>query len=756
MNIKSCIYFNSNIMDTDDFIELLSMCKEENEVYYYIHNTIDSMSECENHMEAFDCVIEKIRDLYYNKGESPWTDEIYDYYVDIISHMSDDFKHKYGNGAPEVGHEGAGEKSTLPLYMGSMNKLKSKKEIENWLKIYNPSTIDDDVKYLCSAKLDGISALYANGILYTRGNGKQGRNISYLLKYLGIDNICKDAMKDYYLRGELIMKKSVFNDYYKDSYNNSRNLVCGIMNRKYNSSYQEFYKHIDFIIYDIHHIDPDKEIMDFHKKFKLMKYIANQCDANVHCVDHYVLEHSFQQEVFDKVLLHWKKHCLYEIDGIIISHNKKYQVISGENPKYSFAYKNNSLCIHKVDCEVGEVIWNVSKDYYVKPKIRLSQEVLCENSRINFVTGFNAKYICEHGICPGSKIQIGLSGNVIPHIFQVYSSGNPNHIKGKDVQRYLPNAEELGSDYVWSKNKVDLILVDKDNVYSEIKRNMIFFKSLNMKCGLQETTLVNLYNEKGIYRLEDILCLSVFAWCEVSKIGEKKAQGFVQCFKTILDKNNMIKDFGGKDTLREKGLQAYVNFANGSQCFDRGLGNKKIINILDYLNKLSLKFPDEFLFHEIYDNSYVYDWTPYILHKMELFKCKGVTQVQMKSFLKGLIDFNTFMYKLRATLMQKIKVVMIQPKDLLLYFVYDKKDKNEVLNNTNDNRENVVMTGFRSKVLEEGFKKKGYIISNSVNKMTKYLVVKNIDNIGNSAKVKKAQEYGNVCILGMDEALARL
>ena len=755
MNIKSYTYFNSKIMDADEFVELLSLCREEDDVYYYIHNTIDSMSENIDYMDLFNNVIEKIRDLYYNKGESPWTDEVYDYYVDIVSHISDEFKIKYGNGAPEVGHAGVGEKSTLPLYMGSMNKLKSKKEIENWLKTYSTATIDDNIKYLCSAKLDGISALYADGILYTRGNGKQGRNISYLLQYLGIDSGCKDTLKGYYLRGELIMKKDTFQDHYKDTYNNSRNLVCGIMNRKYSASYKELYSNVDFVVYDVHHIDPEKGIMDFQTKFKLMKYLTNHLNANIHCVDHYVLENSFQQEVLDKVLVHWKKNCHYEIDGIIVSHNKKYPVAVGENPRYSFAYKNNNLCIYKVDCEVGEVIWNVSKDYYVKPKIKLSKEVLCENSKINYVTGFNAKYICEHGICPGSKIQIGLSGSVIPHIFQVYSSGNPNHVKGKDTQRYLPSASELGSDYVWSKNKVDLILVDKDNVYSEIKRNMFFFKSLNMKCGLQETTLVNLYNEKGIYKLEDILCLSVFAWCEVSKIGEKKARGFVECFTFVLNKENMVHGFGGKDTVRERSFRTYVDFATGSQCFDRGLGNKKLMNILEYLNKLSLKYPDEFLFQEIYDNSYVYDWTSYIFQKMQVFKCKGITHVQMKSFLKGLIDFNTFMYKLRSYLMQKIKLVIIQPKDLLLRFAYKKDEKNEVLNN-NITKENVVMTGFRNKDLEEGFKKKGYVISNSVNKMTKYLIVKNIENIGSSTKVKKAQELGNVCILGMEEALARL
>ena len=64
---------------------------------------------------------------------------------------------------------------------------------------------------------------------------------------------------------------------------------------------------------------------------------------------------------------------------------------------------------------------------------------------------------------------------------------------------------------------------------------------------------------------------------------------------------------------------------------------------------------------------------------------------------------------------------------------------------------NVVLTGFRNKELEEKFKQKGYVISDSVNKKTKYLIVKDSNNIGTSMKVKKAQQLGSVKIVGLNE-----
>ena len=73
---------------------------------------------------------------------------------------------------------------------------------------------------------------------------------------------------------------------------------------------------------------------------------------------------------------------------------------------------------------VDHVIWNVSKDKYLKPKIKLKHSLCCNGSNIEYVTGFNAKYIIQNRICNGTRLSVGLSGNVIPHIFGVHSDGD--------------------------------------------------------------------------------------------------------------------------------------------------------------------------------------------------------------------------------------------------------------------------------------------------------------------------------------------
>ena len=467
-------------------------------------------------------LIEGLNDLYYNQGDSPLNDQCYDI---LCACVYEDFEEIKTHFEEKVGHEVSSDSSVkLPFYMGSMNKIKSEKEINSWSRKYSNSLVIDPIKYIFSAKLDGISALFSGNVLYSRGNGIYGQNISYLLPYL-FSQECLTYLNDnnIILRGELIINKQVFTENYQDKFSNARNLVCGIVNRNYNESYESFYKDIDFVVYDIYdHTKCPRE------KFVLIKKIENMFQE-FKCVSFYAHSKNINMSLCNNLLQKWKESYNYDIDGIICTHNKIYQLVQGENPKYSFAFKNNDMCVSMAIGIVDEVLWNVSKDNYIKPKIKFVEPVMCDNSKVSYVTGFNAKYIIEKEICKGAKLEIGLSGNVIPHIFNVLQGGNYS-----DEKELYPSEEILGSSYKWSKNKVDLICENEDNVSSVIKKNMMFFKNMEMKCGLQETTLVNLYKDKGIYYLHDVLGLRLESWVSVNKIGDNKAKGFLQCFKEKL------------------------------------------------------------------------------------------------------------------------------------------------------------------------------------------------------------------------------
>ena len=64
---------------------------------------------------------------------------------------------------------------------------------------------------------------------YTRGNGKMGKDISHLLKYIKIPDLT--SYNDITIRGELIIKLEKYNEL-KDNGANSRSFVSGIVNSK--------------------------------------------------------------------------------------------------------------------------------------------------------------------------------------------------------------------------------------------------------------------------------------------------------------------------------------------------------------------------------------------------------------------------------------------------------------------------------------------------------------------------------------------
>ena len=119
-------------------------------------------------------IMEKILDVannaYHNSGNNTMTDNEFDC---LKEQLVNEFPNsKYKN---KIGEDIVNNKIKLPFHLGSMNKLKTDKSINNWTKKYNGN-------YCIMDKLDGCSALYiykeGKYKLFTRGNGDYGQDIT--------------------------------------------------------------------------------------------------------------------------------------------------------------------------------------------------------------------------------------------------------------------------------------------------------------------------------------------------------------------------------------------------------------------------------------------------------------------------------------------------------------------------------------------------------------------------------------------------
>ena len=144
---------------------------------------------------------------YYCNNKSLMTDEEYDILKEYIEDKyPDNIAITEGHTMCSVGVEK--KKIDLPFEMWSMDKIKSEKDINLWKKKYQGP-------YMISAKVDGVSAGYSTKsgkpLLFTRGNGRIGQDISHAIEYLNLPN--KPNLE---IRGELLMKKDVFQKNWSD------------------------------------------------------------------------------------------------------------------------------------------------------------------------------------------------------------------------------------------------------------------------------------------------------------------------------------------------------------------------------------------------------------------------------------------------------------------------------------------------------------------------------------------------------------
>ena len=468
-------------------------------------------------------------DIYYNSGLSTgFTDFQYDILKEIIQKREPNY-------IPPIGSKiRSGENEIkLPYYLGSMNKFKPENisDLERWIE-------KNEVKEcIIQDKLDGISCLLTikneKINLYTRGNGEVGSDISYFQPYF--KNIPKKRDISISVRGELIMKKRTFKEKYSNEFANARNFVSGRIGSK---TVREGLEDIDFVAYEIISsgvlIKPEEQL-------KILK------EYGFLTVNNYILKDVNIDELVSS-FINAKENSEYEIDGIIVQNNVPYKRNITGNPSYAFAFKVR-LDTNLAEVKVEEVEWNISKWGAIKPRIRIVP-VNLNGVTITYTTGFNAKYIMDNKIGPGTILKITRSGDVIPFVVEVL----------KSTFAQMPDI-----DYKWSDTKVDIYTEQNEDIMC-IKLVTSFFTSLKIK-HVNEATVQKMY-EHGLNNILKII--------EAQKEDFEKIEGFGKRLaeRTYDNIHQGLKNISLATLLGASGI------------FGMGLGIRKLETLLNSIPNL--------------------------------------------------------------------------------------------------------------------------------------------------------------------------
>ena len=454
---------------------------------------------------------------YYSDEEPIISDQVYDIILEVLQER--DPNNKIIN---NIGFKSSNDKIKLPYFMGSMNKIKTKDGVKTWLTKYNTNS-----KFIISDKLDGISALYSNNKLYTRGNGEYGRDISGIIKYLNIPKI-----DNVVLRGELIISKDKF-DKNRGEYTSARSMVNGLIALKYGNALLSI---LDFVVFEV--IEPKLtpyEQLEYIKQkgFKVPNY------KEIDYVD--IIDWKNDEDNFlKKTLNNFKINSNYDIDGIIVTHNILYARIIG-NPKNSIAFKSNNY--GKVT-KVVDIEWSVSKYGVLIPRIKFEKVDL--GSMVEYCTGFSGKYIFNNCLGPGSKIRVILSGDVIPYIVEI-------------ISRTYPKMPNVG--YKWNDNKLHCILLEDD---SELIKKKILHFIKTIKIEYLSIGIISKLYENGYTTISSILHIKKEDLLNIEGFKETLSNKLISSINEIISKPIYL------------GLLMVASLE-----FDRGYGLKRVKKILD-------------------------------------------------------------------------------------------------------------------------------------------------------------------------------
>lgn len=639
---------------------------------YYYNNDLPTKEE-ENKMKQW-FKLDNLKEV--ESFLSSISDNQYDQMVEMVQL----------NTLTDVGSTPHNKKCNLPVFMGSLDKIKNDTDYLSWKKKLS------NTELMITEKLDGISSLLTLNIvngkkeikLYTRGNGKIGCDISHLVKYMNLKQQINNIFLDFknklpiYIRGELVISRFVNDNL------NLRNIVSGLVHTKeITDDIILKLKEVDLVAYRLYNCN-----------YNFLSQIEKLDELTFNIPQYKVLKNpSFER--LEMVLDEFVDESRYQIDGIVVSHNSIYNIDPvDKNPEHSIAIKNTG---ESKETEVVDIEWNVSKHGVYKPRVKI-QPVNINGAKIEWVTGFNGKYIYDNQIGKGTLIEIERSGDVIPNIKKVIKSTKADMPKG---------------DWEWNKTHVDICIKEEYNDEMEIKKLFTFFQELECP-HLGPKTIETLY-ENGFKTVLDVLELTKEDLLNTNKFKDKSAENVLSGIK-------VAKNF--LTNINDSNLHILMY---GSGSFGFGFGSKKIKLILERFPKII----------EEYNENEREEWISNVK------SVKGISE-QAEPFIDCINKYKKFIKTIKNyiqyTTLSKEKELKIQ-KTKTSSMIRDEGPSSKT--------EAIVLSGFRDKLLKQTLEENGHIVNDNVTKETT-IVIYNEDDT--SSKCQKAKKMG-ITLVQKDDVL---
>lgn len=428
----------------------------------------------------------EVANILYRGGELLITDQEYDF-VFLAELKTRDPGHPFLH---TVEPEPVADSKTveLPVRMLSTEKAYDFKVVERWAGRVEKAASEcgtdfDSLVFRATPKLDGFAAYDDGQMLYTRGDGRRGTDITRVFDR-GLQ-VAEGGSRGLGA-GEIVVSKSYFRENLAGFFDNSRNFQASLIKEK---------------------------------ELEEPAAAAIKCGEAVFFP--FDLLPSWQgswaelKAAFEIVVDELWTTLDYDIDGIVLEVTdervRNQMGATRHHHRWQLAFKRNT---ETAEVTVLQVIPQTSRSGRVNPVAELEPTRL-SGALIRRASAHHYAMVKAKGIGPGAQIILSRSGEVIPKIEEVL----------EPVEPLLPDAcPSCGADLIWEKDY--LVCVNNMNCPAQITHSIEhFFKTLGNIDGFGPSSIRKIY-EGGIRSLPEIYRLRAEDF-EKLGFGPKQAANMV-------------------------------------------------------------------------------------------------------------------------------------------------------------------------------------------------------------------------------------
>jgi DNA ligase (NAD+) len=352
----------------------------------------------EESLESAKAKLRRWQESYYNLDPEV-SDAEYDALADWVRKQEPEAMELKAVGAPAPKNS-LWEKVTHKIPMGSLDKVNSEKEFEEWI------TKSEAKQFFITHKIDGSSMelVYENGELVqcvTRGDGAVGDDVTENVRRIpNIPSQLKHPIS-VTVRGEVVMFKDVFEKFYAEEYANPRNTAAGKVRKRGG----EDCLNLSFLAYRLHGVECVAMNTMFTQLHNLGFETPDSLTGSIEDI----------KDCFKSVKAS-RDSVPYEIDGMVVSINdmRTLEELGDLNmrPRGQIAWKFEAMM---GITRMINVRWQVGPSGRVTPVADI-EPVEVGGVTITSVTLHNLSIFNDLKLWPGCRVLVSRRNDVIPYI----------------------------------------------------------------------------------------------------------------------------------------------------------------------------------------------------------------------------------------------------------------------------------------------------------------------------------------------------